>query len=264
MVHVQGCFMGDNIVSQFVDYVSSFWAPKPAPKPAQQPRAAQPAGPRYPTPNSVPRDVMERWLGAAGFNETSVERLMEVNPRLALMAIEAKQSFDADPANQIRNRQGQVIGHKTFEIQHNGGFRTVRDQQGPTSSGNSEASASRFQSHHQHGQALDFWIYNNIGGVETATADTAAEHPYYERAADKFAASRFARPQNITRDEMRIELNGSPDWGHIELPERVRGEWTRNPRTGQVLVTGNVVPETGIDPDLHRRPGPTYSLQKPS
>ncbi|MEZ0261758.1 MAG: hypothetical protein ACAH80_12165 [Alphaproteobacteria bacterium] len=255
----------DNIVSQFVDYVSSFWSkpePKPAAKPA--PRAATPPRPRYETPNAVPRDVMHRWLEGAGFNAASVDRLMEVNPRLALMAIEAKEAFDADPANDIKDRQGRVIGHKTFQIQPNGGFRTVRDQQGPTSAGNSQASASRFQSHHQHGQALDFWIYNKVNGVETMTQDTAAEHPYYERAADKFAASRFARPQNITRDEMRIELNGSPDWGHIELPERVRGEWTRNPRTGQVSVVGRVVPETGIDPDLHRRPGPTYSLQKPS
>lgn len=256
----------DNIVSQFVDYVSSFWTPRPQPRkdPAPQPRATQAQQPRYPTPNSVPRDVMERWLQGAGFNEDSVSRLMEVNPRLALMAIDAKQSFDADPANAIRNRQGQVIGHKTFQIQYNGGFRTVRDQNAATGAGNSNASASRFQSHHQHGQALDFWIYDNIGGNETMTADTAAQHPYYERAADHFAASRFARPQHITRDEMRIELNGSPDWGHIELPERVRGEWTRNPRTGEVTVVGRAVPETGIDPDLHRRPGPTYTLQRPS
>lgn len=256
----------DNVVSQFIDYVSSFWSPKKESEPVRPApaRAAAPQRPRYATPDAIPPNVMEGWLRGVGFNDTSVERLMEVNPRLALMAIEAKGAFDADPANQIRDRQGRVIGHKTFEIQHNGGYRTVRDQRGPTSSGNSQASASRFQSHHQHGQALDFWIYNNINGVETPAEDTAAEHPYYERAADKFAATRNARALSITRDEMRIELNGSPDWGHIELPERARREWTRSPTTGQEIVAGRVLPNTGIDPDLHNRPGPTYTLLKPS
>jgi len=261
----QGCSMGDNIVSQFVDYVSSFWAPKPEPKPAPKPVArAAPRPTTYARPSDIPRDKLEGWLRGVGFNDNSVERLMEVNPRLALMAVEAKAAFDADPANQIKDRAGRVIGHKTFEIPPIGGFRTVNDQRRATGAGNSNASPSRFQSHHQHGQAIDFWIYNNIGGVETPAEDTSAEHPYYERAADKFAASRNARNIGVTRDEMRIELNGSPDWGHIELPERVRSEWTRSPTTGQVIVAGRVIPETGIDPDQHHRPGPSYSLLKPS
>jgi hypothetical protein len=262
----------DSYVSQFIDYVGSFFeskhAPKAAPKQAPKP-AHRPAKPRYSDPTEVPPNVLEGWLTAVGFNEMSTRRLMEVNPRLAMIAIEAKQFFDTDPANRIKDKSGRVIGHKTFQIQHNGGFRTVRDQSGPTGAGNSNASPSRFQSHHQWGQAFDFWVFDHINASgkqparETPLPDTEANHVYYERIADKCVNTRNARAMRLTKDDMRITLNGSPDWGHIELPERFRNEWRRHPTTGTVYVDGQKIAKTGIDPELHPRPGPTYSLLKP-
>jgi hypothetical protein len=241
--------------------------PKPAPKPA--PKAAAPAKPRYSDPDKIPAHVLEGWLQAVGFNEMSTRRLMEVNPRLALIAIEAKYSFDKDPVNQIKDKQGHVIGHKTFQIPEIGGFRTVNDQRVATGRGNSQSSPSRFQSFHQHGHAFDFWIYdhNNKTGEDTYVDEAGGGKAFYdafERVADKCVATPHARAMGLTRDDMRITLHGRPDWGHIELPERFRADWTRNPTTGVVVVDGRPVPGTGIDPDLHKRPGPTYALIKPS
>lgn len=252
------------IISRFIDYLTGN-NDKPAPKPVARP-PARPQRPQYRTPADVPAPVMEEWLERAGFNEMSTRRLLEVNPRLALMAIEAKYAFDRDPANQIKDSAGRVIGHKTFQIQANGGYRTVRDQQGPTSAGNSDASPSRFQSHHQWGQAFDFWIFDHINGPparETPLPDTEANHVYYERVADKCVRTRNARAIGVTRDDLRITLNGQPDWGHIELPERFRNEWRRHPTTGIEYVSGRRQEGTGIDPELHPRAGRTYSLLKP-
>jgi hypothetical protein len=218
------------------------------------------------SPIDVPPAKIKEWLEAVGFNEMSVRRLLEVNPRLALMAVEAKYAFDNDPANQIKDRAGHVVGHKTFQMQANGGYRTVRDQQGPTSAGNSNANANKYQSHHQWGEAFDFWVYDHMNGPpaqETPLPDKASNNKYYERVADAVVNTKNARGIGVTRDDLRITLNGTPDWGHIELPEKFRKEWYRHPATGLVYKHGEKQPGTWIDPELHPNAGPTYAPPKP-
>ncbi|MEZ0225780.1 MAG: hypothetical protein ACAH83_14590 [Alphaproteobacteria bacterium] len=110
-----------------------------------------------PTPDNI-----KNALVAVGFNDTSVRRLMEVNPRLAVMAAEAKFGFDTDLHHAVYDSKGAFIGHKSFQLQPNGGFRTVGDQEKATGAGNSQANAQNAESRHQHGQALDFWVMEPV------------------------------------------------------------------------------------------------------
>jgi hypothetical protein len=107
-------------------------------------------------------DNIKNALAAVGFNDTSVRRLMETNPRLALMAAEAKYRYDNDPKHAVYDDKGHLLGHKSFQIQPNGGFRTVADQERATGAGNSQANAQNAESRHQHGQGLDFWVMEPV------------------------------------------------------------------------------------------------------
>lgn len=180
------------------------------------------------------------------------------------MAAEAKVQFDNDPRNCIFDKAGKQIGHKTFEVQHNGGYRTVADQKVATGAGNSNANANKYQSHHQWGEGVDFWIYDKTVDSkgkwsQTPLPDKEKFHVYYERMADFMAASPTAAFNVVRRDEMRIKLNGVTDWGHIQLPDRFREQWHRDPKTGVVVINGERQPGTGIDPKLHPNAGPTYA-----
>lgn len=107
-------------------------------------------------------DNIKNALVAVGFNDTSVRRLMEANPRLALIAAEAKYRYDNDPQHAVYDSKGGYIGHKSFQLQPNGGFRTVADQDRATGAGNSQANAQNAESRHQHGQAMDFWVMEPV------------------------------------------------------------------------------------------------------
>jgi hypothetical protein len=211
-----------------------------------------------PSPAEVKRRLIE-----VGFNDQSVALLMEVNPKLAIMACEAKFMFDNDPRNCIFDRTGKQIGHKTFEVAWNSGYRTVGEQNAAQGAGNSNANGSKAQSHHQWGQALDFRIYDktvdaNGKWSEKILPDKAEYHAYFERAADYFSIAPTAAGHLVTRDDMRITLNGSPDWGHIELPERFRQQWYRDPKTGVIFINGQKQAGTGINPKLHKNAPATY------
>jgi hypothetical protein len=240
-------------------------------------------------------------LQGVGFNEKSVKRLMEVNPRLALIAIEAKMRFDNDPNHAVYDANGNYLGHKTFQVQENGGFRTVGDQKIATGAGNSQANADLFQSRHQHGQALDFWIYEPDGkgnmvmqkdgvrrwpgmaakgedGKMYMQPDGMGGYGDYQHVAWWFTAiakrdygiqsklqgdNEKEIPDN---DRMRIyQRDGkSYDWGHIQLPERFDAEWERNPRDGRVFINGVLQPDSWIDPSIHSKSGAAaYQPAKP-
>src|SRR4051812_5743424 len=61
--------------------------------------------------------LIEAALRAAKFDEPSVRLLMEQNPRLALVAAEAKISYDTDDHHQAldNSKPPKVIGHKSFQ-----------------------------------------------------------------------------------------------------------------------------------------------------
>jgi hypothetical protein len=218
---------------------------------------------KNPKPTSA---QVKELLVAVGFNDYSVRQLMEVDPRIALMAAEAKVKFEADPQNWIRNGKGEKIGTKTFEVQARGGYRTVDEQKAAESAGNSNANGDKYESRHQWGGGVDFWIYDKTvdktGKVtQKALPDLAKYLPIYERVADSFAATDTAKTLGISRPEMRTKVNGHTDWGHIQLPKRYREQWYRDPKTGVVYIDGQKQPGTGIDPKLHPNAGPTYVKQ---
>ena len=109
--------------------------------------------------------LIEAALRAAKFDEPSVRLLMEQNPRLALVAAEAKISYDTDDHHFAldNSKPPKVIGHKSFQISLDGGFRTIGKQEAAKASGNSQATGGVGNSAHQHGEGIDFTIMEPDG-----------------------------------------------------------------------------------------------------
>lgn len=120
-------------------------------------------------------DNIKNALVAVGFNDASVKRLMEDNPRLALMAAEAKYSYDNDPRHAVYDEKGNDIGHKSFQLR-------FRDGSGAETAAGAGTDPQNAESRRQTGQALDFWVMEPVrqkdGSVKMVeSGDGARRYP---------------------------------------------------------------------------------------
>ena len=127
--------------------------------------------------------IIEAALKAAKFDTPSVKLLMEQNPRLALVAAEAKIGYDTDDHHQAldNSKPPKVIGHKSFQISLDGGFRTITKQEAAKASGNSQATGGVGNSAHQHGEGIDFTIMEPDGKGNMVAINEATlprKYPY--------------------------------------------------------------------------------------
>ena len=98
-------------------------------------------------PQTTTPEYIRKKLEDAGFNELSVNKLMNVNPELALVACKAKEIYErAHPGKSFQAEQG---------------FRSKIQQQNIAALGSNFTGASGKKGHespHQFGQAIDFHI----------------------------------------------------------------------------------------------------------
>jgi hypothetical protein len=188
-------------------------------------------------------EYIKNALVAVGFNDSSVSRLMESNPRLALMAAEAKYRYDTDPRHDVYDGSGAYIGHKSFQLQNEG---------------NGSQSA---ESRQQRGQALDFWVMDPVKQQDGAVKmlETRKEnHKDFEHVAWFFTdigKRDYGIPSGLQGDgaERKLDSKFEPDtrmrvyqdgggngenynWGRIQLPDRFDREWERDAKTGLVWM----------------------------
>ncbi|TAL31194.1 MAG: hypothetical protein EPN97_11455 [Alphaproteobacteria bacterium] len=190
-------------------------------------------------------DNIKNALAAVGFNDSSVSRLMEDNPRLALMAAEAKYRYDTDPRHAVYDGSGAYVGHKSFQLRNAG-----------------DGEDQNAESRQQRGQALDFWIMEPVKQKDGAVRmlETKKEsHEDFQHVAWYFTdigKRDYGIPSGLQGDgaerkkmdskfepdtRMRVyQENGGNgenyDWGRIQLPDRFDKEWERDPKTGLVWM----------------------------
>ena len=168
-------------------------------------------------PNTLtPADVKRR-LEQAGFNAPSVQKLMGVNPELALVAARTKELYDASHPG------------KSFQVEQ--GFRSRIQQRQIAAKGSAFTNASGKKGHespHQFGQAFDFHILEN--GVRQP--DNRENDNDYK---DVAACARQAAQELGCVDKLNFGAFGDvhvghgkskhPDWGHIEEKRQFWNQW---------------------------------------
>ena len=196
-------------------------------------------------PNTLTPAQIKQRLEQAGFNAPSVDKLMGVNPELALVAARAKELYEASHPG------------KSFQIEQ--GFRSRIQQRQIAARGSAFTNASGAKGHespHQFGQAFDFHILEN--GVRQP--DNRENDQDYK---DVAASMRAAAGELGYSDRLNYGALGDVhvghgrtrhnDWGHIEEKRTLWNQW----RPGQEITapaTGTGAPASKINPAFLRQP----------
>ncbi|TAL31188.1 MAG: hypothetical protein EPN97_11425 [Alphaproteobacteria bacterium] len=184
-------------------------------------------------PQTTTPEYIRQRLEQAGFNELSVNKLMNVNPELALTAIKAKQLYEAAHPG------------KSFQVEQ--GFRSKIQQQNIAALGSAYTNASGKKGHespHQFGQAIDFHILEKNGKEWVRQPDNRENPNDYvdvanamKQAAQELGyASKFnygaLGDVHVGRGKRRHN-----DWGHIEEKKHFWNQW--RPGQGVQIPTSN-------------------------
>jgi hypothetical protein len=173
-------------------------------------------------PQTTTPAYIRKKLEDAGFNELSVNKLMNVNPELALTAIKAKQIYEAAHPG------------KSFQVEQ--GFRSKIQQQKIAALGSNFTGASGKKGHespHQFGQAFDFHILEKNAKGEWVRQDDKNEKSsdYVDVAnAMKQAAQQLGYGSKFNYGALGDVNVGKgkyrhPDWGHIEEKKQFWNQW---------------------------------------
>lgn len=180
----------------------------------------------------TPAEIKKR-LQQANFNEPSIEKLMGVNPELALVAARAKELYEASHPG------------KSFQVEQ--GFRSRIQQRQIAAKGSAFTNASGKKGHespHQFGQAFDFHILEN--GVRQPN-NRENDNDYKDVA----ASMRQAAQELGYGDKLNYGALGDvhvghgkgrhPDWGHIEEKRSFWNQW----HPGQQIQANGGSPREG-------------------
>jgi hypothetical protein len=173
-------------------------------------------------PQTTTPEYIKQRLEKAGFNELSVNKLMNVNPELALTAIKAKQIYEAAHPG------------KSFQVEQ--GFRSKIQQQHIAALGSNFTNASGKKGHespHQFGQAIDFHILEKNAKGEWVRQDDKNEKSsdYVDVAnAMKQAAQQLGYASKFNYGALGDVHVGKGksrhnDWGHIEEKRQFWNQW---------------------------------------
>jgi hypothetical protein len=173
-------------------------------------------------PQTTTPAYIKKKLEDAGFNELSVNKLMNVNPELALTAIKAKQIYEAAHPG------------KSFQVEQ--GFRSKIQQQNIAALGSAYTNASGKKGHespHQFGQAIDFHILEKNAKGEWVRQDDKHEKSsdYVDVAnAMKQAAQQLGYASKFNYGALGDVHVGKGksrhnDWGHIEEKKQFWNQW---------------------------------------
>ncbi|MEZ0225773.1 MAG: hypothetical protein ACAH83_14555 [Alphaproteobacteria bacterium] len=172
-------------------------------------------------PQTTTPAYMKKKLEDAGFNELSVNKLMNVNPELALTAIKAKQIYEAAHPG------------KSFQVEQ--GFRSKIQQQNIAALGSAYTNASGKKGHespHQFGQAIDFHILEKAGNEWVRQSDKNEKSSDYVDVANamKQAAQQLGYASKFNYGALGDVHVGKGksrhnDWGHLEEKKQFWNQW---------------------------------------
>lgn len=173
-------------------------------------------------PQTTTPAYIRKKLEDAGFNELSVNKLMNVNPELALVACKAKQLYESTHPG------------KSFQVEQ--GFRSKIQQQHIAALGSNFTGASGKKGHespHQFGQAIDFHILEKNAKGEWVPQDNKHEisSDYVDVAnCMKQAAQQLGLASKFNYGALGDVHVGKGkkrhnDWGHIEEKKQFWNQW---------------------------------------
>ena len=184
--------------------------------------------PNTPAGNPTSPDNVRRALENAGFNASSIKRMMGtkthpgVNPELALVAARARQIYQAAHPD------------RSFEVEQ--GFRTQGDQARIAARGSAFTNCSGKKGHespHQFGQAVDIHIYERQPNGKFSRQEDRHENSrdYVDAANAMKQAARelgYSNKMNYgALGDVHVGHGKSRhnDWGHLEEKRQFWNQW---------------------------------------